>query len=79
MNERLRKIMLEVGYAAPEMATRAQKLVEYVKQAIYDDVKEELIPDDVIAEENEKIQEYLKGCNGGIVDALGHIRRFGAE
>jgi hypothetical protein len=29
MNERLREIMLEVGYAAPEMATRAQKLVEY--------------------------------------------------
>ena len=71
--------MLEVGYAAPEMATRAQKLVEYVKQAIYNDVVEELIPDDVIAQDNEKIQEYLKGCNGGTVDALGHIRRFGVD
>jgi hypothetical protein len=79
MNERLREIMLEVGYAAPEMATRAQKLVEYVKQAIYNDVVEELIPDDVIAQDNEKIQEYLKGCNGGTVDALGHIRRFGVD
>ncbi len=71
--------MLEAGYAAPEMAGRALKLVELVKQAIYDDVKEELIPDDVIAEEKPEFQEYLKGCNGGTVDALCHIKNFGSE
>ncbi len=79
MNERLRVIMAEAGYAAPEMAGRALKLVELIKQAIYDDVKEELIPDDVIAEENPQFQEYLKGCNGGTVDALCHIKQFGVE
>jgi hypothetical protein len=79
MNERLHSIMTEAGYAAPEMAGRALKLVELVKQAIYDDVKEELIPDDVIAEEKPQFQEYLKGCNSGTVDALCHIKNFGVD
>ena len=56
-----------------------EKFVELIKQAIYDKVKEELIPDDVIAEENAQFQEYLKGCNGGTVDALCHIKQFGVE
>ena len=30
MNERIKLIMLEAGYAAPEIALRAQKLVEMV-------------------------------------------------
>ena len=30
MNERIRELMLEAGYAAPELATRAQKLVTLV-------------------------------------------------
>jgi hypothetical protein len=79
MNERLHNIMTEAGYAAPEMAGRALKLVELVKQAIYDRVKEDIIPDDIIAEENSQLQEYLKGCNGGTVDALCHIKNFGVE
>jgi hypothetical protein len=52
---------------------------ELIKQAIYDIVKEELIPDDVIAGETPQFQEYLKGCNGGTVDALCHIKNFGVE
>lgn len=32
MNERLREIMVKAGYAAPEMAGRAQKLVELITE-----------------------------------------------
>lgn len=37
MNDRLRQLMLEAGYAAPELAGRAQKLAELIVQ---DAVKE---------------------------------------
>lgn len=30
MNDRLRQLMLEAGYAAPELAGRAHKLVELI-------------------------------------------------
>ncbi len=30
MNERLKELMLEAGYAAPEMAGRAQKLAQLI-------------------------------------------------
>ena len=56
-----------------------EKLVELIKQSIYDNVKEELIPDDIIAEEQVHHQEYLRGCNAGIVDALCHIKQFCVE
>jgi hypothetical protein len=56
-----------------------EKFAELIKQAIYDIVKEELIPDDIIAEETPQLQEYLKGCNGGTVDALCHIKNFGVD
>jgi hypothetical protein len=32
MNERLRELMLEAGYAAPELAGRGQKLAELIVQ-----------------------------------------------
>ena len=36
MNERLRELMLEAGYAAPEIAGRAQTLSELlIKECIY--------------------------------------------
>jgi hypothetical protein len=56
-----------------------EKFVELIKQAIYDQVKEELIPDDIIATEPPELQEYLKGCNGGTVDALCHIKNFAID
>ena len=58
---------------------KIEKFVELIKQSIYDKVKEELIPDEVIAEEQVHHQEYLKGCNAGIVDALCYIKQFGVE
>ena len=32
MNEKLKKLMLEAGYAAPEIASRAQKFAELIVQ-----------------------------------------------
>jgi hypothetical protein len=52
---------------------------ELLKQAIYDQVKDELIPDELIEQEKPELREYLKGCNGGTVDALVHIRNFGKD
>lgn len=57
-----------------------EKFVELIKQAIYDLVKEELIDDAIINEEPDRLsREYLKGCNGGTVDALCHIKNFGKD
>ena len=53
---------------------------ELIKQAIYDQVKEELIDDETInSEPDPLLKEYLKGCNGGTVDALCHIKNFGVD
>ena len=35
MNERIRQIMTQAGYAAPELAERAQKLVDLVLKECY--------------------------------------------
>ena len=56
-----------------------QKFAESIKQAIYDKVKEELIPDDLIATEPPDWQQYLRGCNAGTVDALTNIKNFGVD
>ena len=39
MNERIRELMLESGYAAPEIALRAQKLAELIVSECADWVK----------------------------------------
>ena len=40
MNERLRELMLAAGYAAPELAGRAQKLAELIVKECADVAKE---------------------------------------
>jgi hypothetical protein len=90
MNERIRELAEQAGieiefdaYGEVRLLSayrsHLEKFVELIKQSIYDKVKEELIPDDIIAEEQVHHQEYLKGCNAGIVDALCHIKQFGVE
>lgn len=57
-----------------------REFAQLLKQAIYDEVKQELIEDvDIKDEYNPMVQEYLKGCNGGTVDALCHIKNFGED
>jgi hypothetical protein len=81
MNERIRELYRQSqtdGYFGK--AFDPEKFVELIKQAIYDDVKEELIEDELINIEPDRMsREYLKGCNGGIVDALTHIKNFGKD
>jgi len=58
----------------------ADRFAELLKQAIYDQVKQELIDDaDIDATTDPLAREYLKGCNGGTVDALCHIQNFGVD
>jgi hypothetical protein len=40
MNLKLKELMLEAGYAAPEIAGRANKLAELIVEAVLDQVKE---------------------------------------
>jgi hypothetical protein len=44
MNERIRQLMLEAGYAAPEIAPRAQKLVELVARECIKSLEAHEIP-----------------------------------
>jgi hypothetical protein len=86
MNEQIKELMNQSmestgveGLGGSYMELNPEKFAELIKQAIYDKVKEELIPDDIIAEEQAHHQEYLKGCNAGTVDALCHIKNFGVD
>jgi hypothetical protein len=89
MNQKIRELAEQAGFQSIvrgdhivfDISTKEnlKEFAELIKQSIYDKVKEELIPDDIIAEEQVHHQEYLKGCNAGIVDALCHIKQFGVE
>lgn len=39
MNERIRELMVEAGYAAPEMAGRANKLAELIVKECVNNIK----------------------------------------
>lgn len=91
MNERIQHLVEQaeeyayVEYAKKETGYTFQQLflnkfVELIKQAIYNDVKEDLMEDASIKAEPDRLsREYLKGCKGGTVDALYHINNFGVE
>ena len=57
MNERIRELMLEAGYAAPELAGRANKLAELIVRECIDVVKP--TPDHKVW-----AQSYLGGVDG---------------
>jgi len=44
VNEQLRKLMLEAGYAAPELAGRAHKLAELIVKECIDKIETYRIP-----------------------------------
>jgi hypothetical protein len=44
MNEQLRQLMLEAGYAAPELAGRANKLAELIVKECMNQVREQYLP-----------------------------------
>ena len=85
MNDRIKELAVKAGFVdkgsnhTAYMSFDHENFAELIKHAIYDRVKEELIPDDIIAEEQVHHQEYLRGCNAGTVDALCHIKNFGVD
>lgn len=87
MNKRIEEIYCKV---ANEMAEgkewaiggldNCNRFAELLMQAIYDEIKEELIPDELVNIEPDSLnRQYLKGCNGGVTDALYIIKNFGVE
>ena len=88
MNERIYELAVEAENYADSIVdqggefheTYTKKFAELIKQAIYDEVKEELMADEMINIEPDSLsREYLKGCNGGIIDALCLIKNFGVD
>lgn len=84
MTARFKALALQAGYLEDGFGIghwdmpEFKKYTELLKQAIYDEVKQELLHDEDIDQEPD-IEDrcYLRGCNGGIVDALCIIRNFG--
>jgi hypothetical protein len=86
MNERIRKIAEQawdetaVSQEFGNPVPFAERLADLLIVEIYNQVKQELIDDELIEAEQDPIDRaYLKGCNGGTVDALYHIKNFGLE
>jgi len=82
MNKRIKELMIQSNpdgdFSGSEWVF--EKFAELIKQAIYDEVKEELMPDELVNIEPDSFsRQYLKGCNGGITDALHIIKNFGAD
>jgi hypothetical protein len=57
MNKRLKELMLDAGYAAPEIAQRAQKLAELIVQECLDTIADERfeLPDFII----DKVKQHF--------------------
>ena len=89
MNERIYKLAeqagaeraVEGGYILfDDDNGELERFVELIKQAIYDEIKEELVEDELINRHRDSlVREYLKGNNSGIVDALNCIKNFGKD
>jgi hypothetical protein len=57
-----------------------EKFIELLMRVIYDEIKEELIPDELVDIEPDSFnRQYLKGCNDGITDALYIVKNFGVD
>lgn len=69
-----------MGTEVDGFTVRLEKFAELLKQAIYDEVREELVDDaDIDAVQAIEDRYYLRGNNGGIVDALVIIKKFGRD
>ncbi len=86
MNKRIEELLIEAhkqtcgGIYNGHLSVWAEKFAELILQAVYDDVKEELVEEELINIEPDRMsREYLKGCNGGVIDALIHIKNFGKD
>ena len=87
MNQQIRKLIEQSGLDVYGLGLDRQKwensltqFVDLLKQNIYNQVREELVDDAHIDAENDVEDRcYLRGNNGGIVDALVIIKNFGQD
>lgn len=60
MNERIKQLMLEAGYAAPEIAGRAQRLAELIVRDCAQVCLEQRDPSNLNYKPSEKFAEAVK-------------------
>lgn len=70
MNARVKKLMLEAGFAAPELAGRANLLVELIARDIC-----KIIKGQKIAEPLGGYQDWENGYNASVKHAVEQIKR----
>lgn len=72
MNDRLKQLMLQAGFAAPELASRANKLVELVV--------EDLAAELQTMQGNEcSRDDYDKGYNSALDSAISIVRSISSK
>lgn len=74
MNERLRELMLEAGYAAPEIAVRAQKLAALIAQEYSNLSKVKYVP-----ENNTEYENVIFLDVDGVLNCSRSIIAFGGQ
>lgn len=82
LNQQILELAQQAGLKSQSetaLSTQEEKFVELIKQAIYEKIRDELIPEDIIEDESPEWREYLKGCNTGVIDSLGHVKNFGVD
>lgn len=70
MNERVKELMLEAGFAAPELAGRANLLAELIARDIC-----KIIKSQKIAEPAGGYQDWENGYNASVTHAVEQIKR----
>jgi hypothetical protein len=83
MNERIRELLEQAGvkYVTMPKDTVYEKFAELIVRECMKEAWEEIVDDeDIAAETDPQIREYLTGQNQGIVDAVIRFRNhFGVE
>jgi hypothetical protein len=82
MNERLKELMIEAGYAAPELAGRAQVLVQLIVKecmTMSDDLKAQYLASRKSTMDFDEKQIYAEGESACDIIKYKMKRQFGVE
>lgn len=82
MNQQILELAQQAGLKSPSetaLSPQEEKFVELIKESIYEKIRGELIPEDLIEDEPPEWREYLKGGNAGVIDSLVHVKNFGVD
>ena len=73
MNERLKELMIQADYPAPELALRAHRLAELIVQECYEHCKGQLLNSTLANEHNLSYNDGVADC------AIGLLQHFGVS